>query len=89
MAASIRDSRERLLQTAWHEGVRNTVQHLLNIPEGSEFQVGDIPDQKSIVLTGDALAGFKFGIELTMMQLGTLPLVAEFEDEPTPPGTPS
>ena len=53
------------------------VQHLLDIPEGSEFQVGD---DKPLVLTPENLAAFKFGVEMTMMQLGTLPFVAEMED---------
>jgi hypothetical protein len=67
---------------AWHGERCAAVQHLLELPDGAEFQVGDNPP---IVLTGDMLAGFKFGIEMVMMQLGTLPFTAELEDAPVGP----
>jgi hypothetical protein len=68
--------------TAWHGERCAVVQQLLEVPEGSEFQVGDAP---SLVLAGSMLDAFKLGIEMTMMQLGELPFVAETEDHPTPP----
>lgn len=63
--------------TGWHTEKCATVQHLLEVPEGTAFEIGD----ESLVLEGAALAGFKFGIEMAMMQLGKLPFVAEFEEE--------
>ena len=68
--------------TAWHMEKCALVQHLLEVPEGSTFEVGD---DKEIVMTGAALDGFKLGIEMAMMQLGTLPFEAEMEEaEPVP-----
>ena len=67
--------------TAWHAEKCAVVQHLLQVPEGSEFQV---EDGDPCVMTGDMLAGFKFGIEMAMMQLGTLPFGVEFESEASP-----
>lgn len=64
--------------TGWHMERCALVQHLLEVPEGSTFEV----DGKEIVMTGATLDGFKLGIEMTMMQLGTLPFEAEMEDEP-------
>lgn len=61
----------------WHAEKCAVVQHLLAVPEDTAFEIGD----ETLVLAGPALAGFKFGIELAMMQLGTLPFVAELEDE--------
>lgn len=63
--------------TAWHTEQCAIVQHLLEVPEGTVFEIGD----ESLVLDGEALNGFKFGIEMVMMQLGELPFVAEFEAE--------
>ena len=71
--------------TTWHAEKCAIVQHLLAVPEGTTFEIGD----DSLVLSGPALAGFKFGIEMAMMQLGTLPFVAELEDEPVPESAPS
>lgn len=70
--------------TAWHEERCAVIQQLREIPIGSEFQVGEEGKETKVILTGDVLAGFKLGIELTMMQLGELPFVAETEDTPVP-----
>lgn len=67
---------------AWHSERCVAVQQLLTVPEDSEFQVGEQPP---VVLTPEVLAGFKLGVEMAMMQLGTLPFVAETEDAPVPP----
>lgn len=69
--------------TVWHSEKCAAVQHLLTVPEGSAFSV----DGKETVLVGSALDAFKLGIEMTMMQLGSLPFVAEVEDEPAPAAT--
>lgn len=65
---------------SWHTLRCKAIQALIEVPEGTTFQVGD--DGKDVVLTGPTLAGFVFGLEMAMMQLGTLPFVAELEDEP-------
>jgi len=67
------------LLTGWHVRRVDTVKHLLEIPEGTVFEVGN--GAKSVTLAGDTLAGFKFGLEMALMQLGKLPFVAEIEDE--------
>ena len=78
-----------MILTAWHSEKCQVVQHLLTIPEGSEFEVGNDDEEKTkIVLTGDALAAFKLGVEMAMMQMGELPFVAEMEDEPVPEHAP-
>ena len=66
--------------SAWHTEKCAAVQHLLTVPEGSTFEI----EGKEVVLVGAALDAFKLGIEMTMMQLGTLPFIAEVEDEPAP-----
>ena len=72
--------------TIWHADRCKAAQHLLTIPEGSEFEVGNEgEEQTKIVLTGDALAAFKLGIQMVMMELGELPFVAEMEDEAPAP----
>lgn len=63
---------------AWHASKIKTIKHLLEIPEGSAFEVGE----DTLVLTSDVLAGFKFGLEMALMQLGELPFVAETESAP-------
>lgn len=72
-----------MILTAWHSEKCQVVQHLLTIPEGSEFEVGNDGEEKTtIILTGDSMAAFKLGIEMAMMQMGELPFVAEMEDGP-------
>jgi hypothetical protein len=62
----------------WHTGKVQLIQHMLTIPEGTEMIVGD---DKSVTLTGDVLAGFKAGLDLALMELGTLPFIVEVEVE--------
>ena len=66
--------------TQWHMEKCAAVQHLKEVPDGATFEI----DGKELVLTGANMEGFKFGIEMTLMQLGTLPFVAEVEDETAP-----
>lgn len=65
------------VMVAWHSEKAQLVQHLLTVPDGSEFQVGD---ESVITLTGETLSSFKLGIEMTMMHLGSLPFVVELEE---------
>jgi len=66
--------------TAWHTSKVETIKHLLTLPEGSVFMIGE----EELVLTKEALAGFKFGIGMALMQIEELPFVAEVEDTPVP-----
>lgn len=63
---------------AWHTERIGKINQLLEVPEGTAFEVGE----ESVVLEGDTLKGFKFGLELALMQVGELPFVAELEDAP-------
>ena len=74
--------------TGWHAGKVKTLQHMLEIPEGTEMLVDG--SASGVILTGDMLAGFQAGIGLALMELGTLPFTAEPEpvepvDEPVQP----
>lgn len=72
--------------TDWHSGKVKTLQHMAEIPPGSEMETeGGI----TVVMHGEFLDGFKAGIGLALMELGTLPFAAEPEavaptDEPVP-----
>lgn len=62
---------------AWHKSKVAHCHHLLKVPEGAAFEIGE----ETLVLTADVLKGFKFGIEMALMQLGTLPIAVEFEND--------
>lgn len=62
--------------TAWHSQKVAVLEHMLTIPEGSEMVVEGEP-ASPVVMTGDILAGFKAGLGLALMELGTLPFLCE------------
>jgi hypothetical protein len=66
--------------TDWHAHKVAILEHMLQVPDGTEMQVDD---GESIILTGDMLAGFKAGISIALMELGVLPFVAEMDPELT------
>lgn len=61
----------------WFEIRSQQLKHLLTVPAGTAFEVGD----EEIVLDGDTLRGFKFGVEMAIMQLGTLPFTPHYEED--------
>lgn len=63
----------------WHDKKVKVLEHMLTVPEGTEMQVAG---ESAAVLTGDMLAGFKAGIQLSLMELGKLPFAVEFEEAP-------
>ena len=67
------------IMVGWHGKKMKILDQLAAIPDGAEFQVGDGPEAKKVVLTGAALDGFRFGVQLAQMELGTLPFAAELE----------
>jgi hypothetical protein len=67
---------------AWHQNRVEQLEHMLTIPDGAVFTVGDGEDTEQVVLEGDVKAGFVFGIELALMQIRDLPFVAEIEEVP-------
>lgn len=69
------------LLVGWHTQQVKTLEHFLDMPEGVVMQVdGD----EQIALTGDLLAGFKAGINMSLMQLGKLPFAMELESDAEP-----
>lgn len=72
------------LLTDWHNRQVNTVLHLRSVPAGITVKIGDGDDTKDAVMEGDFLAGFQLGLDLALNYLGTLPFMAEYQDdEPT------
>lgn len=74
------------LLSAWHDDKVKVLEHMLQIPDGTEMVINGTD---SSVLTGDLLKGFRAGIELSLMELGTLPLVAETVDVAEPATEPA
>lgn len=67
------------LLTAWHLKKVSILQHMVSLPEGTEMQSSE---GTTLVLSGDILAGFKAGIALSLMELGSLPFAAQTSNEP-------
>lgn len=66
--------------SAWHGQKVKTLEHMLEVPDGTEMVVtGDEP--YTAIMTGDTLVGFKAGLQLALMELGTLPFLYETEPE--------
>ena len=72
------DTFVRLL-TEWHNNRKAVLSHMLTIPEGSEVSVND---NEQYVLSGDLLKGFNIGVTTALIELGTLPFAAEFDEAP-------
>ena len=70
------------LLSKWHENRVAQLEHLLEIPEGTEASLND---EVSVELKGDVRTGFLIGITLGLAQLGTLPFAVEMEDTPELP----
>ena len=68
------------LLVRWHNNKVARVQHMLTVPDGMEMQLAD---ETPLVLTGDVLKAFRVGIELGLMEFGTLPFVAQVDDAPS------
>ncbi len=60
--------------TAWHNSKVATLEHMLTVPEGTEME---LPDGSHIELSENHLRGFKAGLVLALIELGSLPFVAE------------
>lgn len=73
---------------AWHERKVNILEHMLQIPTGTEATLNE---DDTVKLEGDLLKGFQMGVSLALMELGQLPFAAEpgpDAEEPTQPDTP-
>lgn len=65
------------LLTAWHAKQVATVQHIYEVPVGTEAV---IEGEEPFKMEGDILKGFRLGIDMAMQYLGTLPFTPEYED---------
>ena len=61
---------------SWYGHKLAILTHMLEMPDGTAMQVGE---NEPVVMTGDMLAGFKAGIQLALMELGTLPFQYSME----------
>lgn len=64
------------LTAAWHNKKVQTLEHMMEIPSGTEatFNKGE-----PMILEGDLLKGFVLGLQMALMELGTLPFKAELD----------
>jgi hypothetical protein len=60
--------------TTWHEKKVAILEHMREIPEKT---VMVLDDDTKIVMEGKFLDGFKAGVQLGLMELGTLPFAVE------------
>jgi len=69
------------MTSAWHGEKVRALEHMLKVPDGTEMIIdGDKP----VTLTGDLLLGFVAGLQLGLMELGTLPFFTSEGAAPEP-----
>jgi len=66
------------LLVRWHTNRVDTLQHMINVPEGV---VVEAEDGKGFTLEGPMYKGFQLGLKLALMELGALPFGFESEDD--------
>jgi len=69
--------------TGWHSTKVAELRHMLDMPSGVEMIIEEGGVEKTVLMEGPMLAGFKAGVELALMQLGTLPFGVDLEDGTT------
>ena len=62
------------LIVGWHNNRVALLKHMMALPAGTEMQVDE---NKTVVMDGERLEGFKDGLGLALMELGDLPFVVE------------
>ena len=62
------------LIVGWHNNRVALLKHMMTLPAGTEMQVDE---NKTVVMDGERLEGFKDGLGLALMELGDLPFVVE------------
>lgn len=60
--------------TRWHANKVRLLEHMMEIPDGTELSVNDGP---SVKLAGDLRDGFMVGLTVALGELGQLPFVTE------------
>lgn len=76
------DTVEKTVQfiTDWHTNRLARVEHLLQVPQGVEFTIGDSEVQ---ILEGKLHAGFLLGVSLALNEFQTLPITVSNSEEQT------
>ena len=76
--AEVIDAQQNLipLLLQWHKNKVATLQHMLTLPEGT---IATQTNGEKLPLLGEILLGFRLGIELSLIELGELP-IAEIPD---------
>jgi hypothetical protein len=69
------------LLTQWHETKVKVLEHMLQIPEGTEVEYAE---SESKPLSGDLHQGFIIGLTVALSELGILPFVTQSEATPAP-----
>jgi hypothetical protein len=62
---------------AWHEERVKVLKHMLEVPAGIEVSIDGGPDE---TLQGDLHRGFLMGLNVALMELGTLPFLAQVDE---------
>lgn len=62
----------------WHQKKVAMLEHMLKLPEGTEVSFNDKPPAP---LEGDMYQGFLIGLNVALMELGTLPFMYEATKE--------
>ena len=75
------------LLAAWYERQIEILNHLKNVPAGTQVQVGDEESSETHVLEGDVLTGYILGLNLALSNISSLPFVmmGEVVDVPAEP----
>jgi hypothetical protein len=65
------------LLTQWHASKVKVLEHMLQIPEGTEVEYGDMASKP---LSGDLHQGFLIGLTVALSELGILPFVTQTDE---------
>lgn len=72
----VNDLANKIVQ--WHANRVARLEHMLQIPEGTEV---DFEDGEKLVLEGTVLSAFRLGLQVALKELGQLPIVAQYETD--------
>lgn len=68
----------------WHKHTTAVLEHMLQVPEGTELTMDNKPP---VIMTGPFRDGFCAGLSLALIEFGNLPFVLNSED--TKPNAPT
>lgn len=70
-----------LLLADWHKQKVDLLQHMMEVPEGTEVSFNEEPAKP---LEGDRHEGFRLGLSVALMELGNLPFAYEASKDDAP-----